>query len=352
MSYLSSKTFILFGLSALQTFLFVLIGAWILEIQGMTLWYWIVLFSVSCFANILGLNISAGFNSVITVYILIPLLIIPQLILSGVVVNFDKLNSSFANREKVPFIGEIMASRWAFEAIAVTQFRDNPYNKEIYPLDRKVGMNTYKSVYYTKYLIENLEYCYENKEFQGRASLLELIQNEVKKQLVVFGKDKLEVVDQISEEGLNKDVYQATSEFLNAIQSVYNNRRKKAKDELDQLTDRRTNTPEMERKYISMRNNYENERLGAMLKNIQTKRRVIKAGNELVQKIYPVYAKNEFPDHVLDFRTNFYYPEKYVAGRYIDTKIFNVIVIWVMTIILFIALYFDLLRKLLRSGKF
>ncbi len=350
-SYLSSKTLILFGLSALQTLLFVLVGSWILEIQGMNLWYWIVLFSVSCFANILGLNISAGFNSVITVYILIPLLIIPQLILSGVVVNFDKLNTSFANEEKVPVIGELMASRWAYEAIAVTQFRDNPYNKDLYPLEREVGINTYKSVYYTKYLLENLEYCYKNDDFSGRASLLQLIQNEVKKQLSVFGEDKLSNVDQISDEGLTVSIYQETSEFLKAIQSVYNTRRRTAKDQLDQLQDERMSSPENERKYLALRDAYDNERLGVMLKNIQAKRRVVRSDNELVQKIYPVYAKKEFPDDALDFRTNFYYPEKYFAGNYIDTKIFNVLVIWSMTLTLFVAVYYDVLRKVLRSRK-
>ncbi|WP_370088472.1 ATP-binding cassette domain-containing protein [Ekhidna sp.] len=352
LSYLSSKTLLLFCLSAVQTLLFVLVGSWILEIHGMTLWYWIILFSVSCFANILGLNISAGFNSVITVYILIPLLIIPQLILSGVVVDFDKLNSSFANRAKVPLIGELMASRWAYEAIAVTQFRDNPSNKEIYPLERQVADNTYKSIYYTKYLQEHLDYCYQNKDFNGHEGQLKLVQNEIKKQLSIFGADKLTVVDQITAEGLTKDVYNQTAEFLAAIQSVYNTRRKKAKDQLDDLIERRTATPELEEYYLSQRDKYENERLTLMVKNIQTKRRVVRSGEELVQKIYPIYAKNEQPEHALDFRTNFYYPEKHFAGVYIDTKIFNVIIIWVMTIILFVAVYYDWLRKIIRSGRF
>ncbi|WP_420317185.1 ATP-binding cassette domain-containing protein [Ekhidna sp.] len=351
MSYLSSKTLLLFGLSAIQTLLFVLVGSVILEIQGMTLWYWIILFSVSCFANILGLNISAGFNSVITVYILIPLLIIPQLILSGVVVDFDKLNSSFSNREKVPFIGETMASRWAYEALAVTQFRDNPYNKEVYPLDKEVGINTYKSVYYTKYLQERLDYCYQNKDFKGRASELSLIRNEVKKQLSIFGQDKLSVSDQITADGLNNSVYEQTADFLSAIRSVYNTRRKNAKDELDAYIEQNTKTEELKKAFDQKRLQYENERLTMMVKNIQTKRRVVRSGNELVQKLYPIFAKNEHPDHALDFRTNFYYPEKYFAGQYIDTKVFNVIVIWVMTIILFIAVYFDWLRKLIRGGK-
>ncbi len=350
-SYLSSKTVLLFGISAVQTLLFVLVGGWILEIHGMTFWYWIILFSVSCFANILGLNISSGFNSVITIYILIPLLIIPQLILSGLVVNFDKLNASFANHEKVPFIGEMMVSRWAYEAIAVTQFKDNPYYKEIYPLEREVGMNTYNSVYYTKYLQENLDYCYKNKEFNGRASLLALIQNQVKKQRSLFGEDKLTVADQITEDGLTENVYQETSEFLETIQSVYNNRRKKAKEKLDKLKDQRTNTPESENQYITLRNTYENKQLGVMLKNIQTKRRIVRSNDELIQKIYSIFARNEFPEHLLDFRTNFYYPEKYFGGKYIDTKIFNVIIIWIMTSILFISLYYDWLRKMIRSGR-
>ncbi|WP_425389710.1 ATP-binding cassette domain-containing protein [Ekhidna sp.] len=350
MSYLSSKTILLFSLSAIQTLLFVLVGSLILEIQGMNLWYWIILFSVSCFANILGLNISAGFNSVITVYILIPLLIIPQLILSGVVVDFDKLNTSFSNREKVPFIGEVMASRWAYEALAVTQFRDNPYNKEMYPLDRKVGMNTYKSVYYAKYLQEQLDACYNNKNYKGRADDLQLLRTEIKKQLRVFGEDKLPVVDQLTEEGLDQQVYKQTADFLSAIRSVYNKRRKNAKDELDAYVEEKTSTPELTSAFNALRDKYENERLTMMVKNIQTKRRVIRSGDELVQKIYPIYAKNNHPDHALDFRTNFYYPEKYFAGNYIDTKVFNVIVIWVMTIVLFIAVYFDWLRKLLRGG--
>ncbi|HRG09600.1 MAG TPA: ABC transporter permease, partial [Cyclobacteriaceae bacterium] len=76
-SYLFSKLGILFLLSAVQTLTFIIIGNWILEIQGMTWAFWLMLFTVSCFANVLGLNISSAFNSAVTVYVLIPLLLIP-----------------------------------------------------------------------------------------------------------------------------------------------------------------------------------------------------------------------------------------------------------------------------------
>ncbi len=80
-SYLISKISIMFVLSAIQTLTFILVGNTILGIQGMYADYWLVLFSTACFANMLGLNISASFNSAVTIYISIPFLLIPQLLL-------------------------------------------------------------------------------------------------------------------------------------------------------------------------------------------------------------------------------------------------------------------------------
>src|SRR5690606_23169385 len=95
-SYLWSKIMIMFSLSAIQTLSFIIVGNLVLGIKGMFIDYWLVLFTVSCFANTLGLNISSAFNSAVTIYILIPFLIIPQLLLAGVVVKFEKLNPTIA----------------------------------------------------------------------------------------------------------------------------------------------------------------------------------------------------------------------------------------------------------------
>jgi len=59
-SYLFAKISVLFIISLMQTLSFVLLANLILGIKGMMLPYWIVLFSASAFANILGLNISAS----------------------------------------------------------------------------------------------------------------------------------------------------------------------------------------------------------------------------------------------------------------------------------------------------
>ncbi|MFT7155323.1 MAG: ABC-type multidrug transport system ATPase subunit [Parvicella sp.] len=143
-SYLFSKIAIMFLISGIQTLTYAVVGNWILEIHGMTMSYWAILFAVSCFANLLGLNISATFNSVKVIYILIPLLIIPQLLFSGIIVQFDKLNPMFASKSHVPAIGNVMASRWAYEALSVTQFKDNEFEQVFFQYDKEMSFATWK----------------------------------------------------------------------------------------------------------------------------------------------------------------------------------------------------------------
>jgi hypothetical protein len=56
------------------------------------------------------------------------------------------------------------------------------------------------------------------------------------------------------------------------------------------------------------------------------------------------------PEYKL-IKAHFYSPTKMVFGVKISTFIVNVIVLWVMTLLLYIALYFRLLKKLLDSGE-
>ncbi len=107
-----SKVSVQFVISAVQALTFVLIGNGITEIRGMWFEYWLVLFSCWAFSNMMGLVISDSFKAVVTIYILIPFLVIPQIILSGIMVKFEKLNPSipFTNPVSVPFYGEFVNS--------------------------------------------------------------------------------------------------------------------------------------------------------------------------------------------------------------------------------------------------
>jgi hypothetical protein len=85
---------------------------------------------------------------------------------------------------------------------------------------------------------------------------------------------------------------------------------------------------------------YVNEKVKEMTENQMTPTRIVEWRGELVQKIYSVYNEEQRPRHVLDFRSNFYSPVKHFGGREFDTLTFNLAVIWIMTVLLYVALYF------------
>jgi ABC transport system ATP-binding/permease protein len=350
-SYLLSKISILFLISAIQTISFVLVGNYILEIKDMVFNHWVILFSAACMANLLGLNISSAFNSAVTIYILIPILLIPQLILSGVVVKFDKLNPVMGNSATVPLVGDLMTSRWAFEAAMVSQFKDNPFEKEFYLYDKAMADSDYKKLYYIPELETRMQYClnnFRNNSAEVKAQVdfnLALIQREISRELDFVGKDKFTRINDLVPAKFDSTLYNQSMTFLNNLRRFYSNRFNQADQEREKKIMKMTDTPENEKAFEIYKNNYHNESITELVKNLNEQQRIIEADGKLVQKIYPIY-KDPDPDHLIDFDAQFYMPAKHFLNRDIDTLWFNLGVIWMMTLILAITLYFEILRKI------
>lgn len=353
-SYLTSKVTVLFFISAIQTILFVVVGNVVLGIPLTELRYWLILFSCTCFANMLGLNISASFNSAVTIYILIPLLIIPQLLLSGMVIGFDKFNPRVGEPVGVPALGEIMASRWAFEAYMVTQFRDNPFEKQFYDIDKSMAQAEYKRQFLINSLETRLAYCVNNRadwrnpDAVIMANALDLLRNEIGRELALVGEDKLPDVDRLAIGKFDSTVYFNTTTFLHNLKNFYSRRYTRASAAKDSLIAALTATPQQEEQFIAMKERYVNESVSDVVKNLNSTSRIVEFDGKLIQKIYPIYMDEHRPDYFFDFSANLYQPTKYFAGFYLDTLYFNIAVIWSMTVVLFVTLYFDVLRKLIR----
>jgi hypothetical protein len=350
-SYFISKIFILFTISAFQTAAFVLVGNALLEIPYAEMRYWLILFSCACFANILGLNISSAFDSAVTIYVLIPILIIPQLLLSGVVISFDKFNPRVGTPNGIPLLGEMMASRWAFEAYMVTQFKDNPLEKKFYSIDQKRAIAEYKRLYYLPELESKLSYVLNHREGWNNSSeennkvksTLDLLRNELQSESEKVEKSIPEL-NQLMVGKFDSTVYLKTTEFLASLKRFYNIRSRNALVEKEKLVDR-FKDGEFER----LKMKYLNNEVSLMVENRQELKRVIEWDGELVQKVYPIYFNEHRPDHFFDFRDNFYIPSKYFAGQKFDTLYFNLCMIWLMTVFLYVTLYYELLKKVVHG---
>jgi ABC-type multidrug transport system ATPase subunit/uncharacterized tellurite resistance protein B-like protein len=349
-SYLASKVGILFMLSAVQTASFVWIGNSILQIEGLFVQHWLILFTTSCFANLLGLNISSAFNSAVTIYILIPILLIPQLILSGVVVKFDKLNPLIGNTATVPAVGDLMASRWAFEAAMVTQFKDNAYEREFYLFDKVMANADYKKIYYLPELTTRLDYVNLNlrnsdPEVQSKiAKDLALLRHEIANELEIVGRDNFTMLERLKPETFDSAAYRGTRQFIETLKKFYIHRFNQADEAKEKIIKERTRTPEGEAAFEEFKKRHQNEATAELVKNLAETHRIIEKDGKLVQKIFPIY-KDPDPEHLVDFDAQFYMARKHFLNANIETLTFNLGVIWTMTAMLLALLYFEVIRK-------
>jgi len=149
-SYIWSKIVFMGALSLVQTLLFILVGNTMMGIQGLFTTWWLILFVTAFLANLTGLLLSQCLSSIVAIYISIPMLLIPQILLCGLVVSFSDLTPK-STTGNVPLVGNLIPSRWAYEALAVSSFTDNAYEKEFFEVDRQ----KYENQFY------NMGYLYE-----------------------------------------------------------------------------------------------------------------------------------------------------------------------------------------------
>ncbi|MCU0449535.1 MAG: ATP-binding cassette domain-containing protein [Bernardetiaceae bacterium] len=355
-SYLSSKLIILFSLSAVQTFTFVLVGNLILGIGwGQFITYWLALFSVSCFANVLGLNISSSFDNAVTVYILIPLLLIPQMILSGGIFDFDKLNNAVGQKGKAPLIADVWASRWAYEAICVRQFKTNPYEQMLYGYDWQISQANYRASYWRSELEKAVVACQENltaKTDSARqvfAQNLALLKRELAEEKQVKDARLAKLVDGLSLTNFNDQAAAQLNDYLARVQVYYGSlqgRMSDARDSVIYAYEHPKGQPE--RSIADLKNQYHNEQLEKFLKNENSLEKITAEGDRLVQHLDPVFTPPYHVSNVFDYRAHFFAPTKPFGGQMWDTYYFNLVVIWFMTLLLYVTLYFELLRKFVK----
>ncbi|WP_016776882.1 ATP-binding cassette domain-containing protein [Anaerophaga thermohalophila] len=350
-SYLLSKVGILAILSAIQVALFVWIGNSILQIKDMFLDYWIILFTSAVFANLLGLIISDTLKKTVNIYILIPFLIIPQLILSGVFVSYDRLNPNFSSVSDIPWYGELITARWSFEALAVNQFKNNNYMKEFFLYEKLKSNATYRKDYWYPAMKAELMKTASTSDSQVLKNNVALINNE-------FSKIAEKLPSRPEFEDIRtfkytpqKEKSEKASQHLERIKNfyigLYNEADRRHEEHRRALM---REHPESGRFYLTqLRNHYHNEGLERFVRGTDDffSRRIIRHNNRFVQKFDPVYKE---PKHKF-IKAHFLAPFKRVGNLQIETYRIDLIVLWAMNFILFILLYNKTLKKLLSKGK-
>jgi hypothetical protein len=288
-----------------------------------------------------------------------------MMVLSGAMFPFDKLNREIGNVDKVPFIAELMPTRWTYEALIITQFKDNNYSKTrftkegetYYELQKKISEADFNKVHRIKALREALETTLFElnsspvniaksgnlllKKTTPRFSKLQLLKNELEKMVVVCHVPQFNFLSDLTPAGFSQGVADSLTKYFNRLDKIFSRISNSASDRRDFFF----NTNELKLKKLE--NDYYNYKLLELVTKPYERKKILVYNNSLVQNTDPIYL-DPYKRGLLDFRTHFYSPSKYFLGLKTDTFIFNISLVFLSTLFLYLMLYFELLGRIVR----
>ncbi len=146
--YIFAKMSSLSVFALVQCVLFVFIGNYILEIRGM---FWLhlgLMFMTSVGSLALGLLVSSMVSDAKTAANIVPLVLIPQILMSGALIKYEDMNRNLSlvysltrwfhehptkdrgkkmdSKLQVPFVCQFIPMRWSYEEMVVAQAKLNP----------------------------------------------------------------------------------------------------------------------------------------------------------------------------------------------------------------------------------
>lgn len=345
-SYIDSKVLLLLMISAIQAFLFVLIGNSFLEINGLWFAYWLMFFSTAACANLIGLNISSALNSVVSAYIAIPLILVPQLLLSGVVVDFNKMHKNIKSEKYTPVYGDLMTSRWAYEGLMVEQFKNNPFQRNFFGVNQELSQTDFTISFY----IQKIQSTYANlvrksdKYTTNKVKAIELLRFEFGRLAEKYHDTTFSYLSKNIESSYDTDNYKKI--FNNKMIAFKNGlilKQKNYKAEKERIYHNLTEKLGGTKEFHKLKENNQNQAVANYVLNSYSVKKIKISNSRLIQLKDPVY---HIPDSKFG-RAHLYAPVKRIGDVAVDTFWFNVMAIWFMTLSLYFALQMDLIRKLM-----
>lgn len=345
-AYYNSKIVFLVLILAFQTFFYVLIGNYIVEIKGMFFPFWLMMWITSMAAGVLGLNLSASIKSVISIYILIPIILIPQIMLGGAMIQFDKINTKISNPEYVPFVGDIMPSRWAYEALMVYQFKENKYEKDLFRYDQYVSNASYMLNYFLPQMQSILS------DIKGEVSQMHVQDYSIKKKFKTFSgglkilEKQVKFCDakfsELNIENFNFATFNELEKYLDCSKDYYIATFDKAVDERDKVFYGLEKKLGGNENLVKIRNRYTNESLSNIVLNKAETDKIVIYKDRFIRKADPIYF---YPTNKMG-RSQYYSPVKRVGTYYIDTYWFNFLMILFILLLFYFALIFEFFKYL------
>jgi hypothetical protein len=181
----------------------------------------------------------------------------------------------------------------------------------------------------------------------GVSDALLTIKNELKAEPFKGGLAELNLDSALMVERISPRVLLGLHTYIREAEEHYAKEGSEAQSKIDRIINLLENSDQYDYDATQYKKQYFNENLETLVRNSNTKDRIIEDHNRFIRKIDLIYFDPEKPSNILNHRAHMYSPNKYLLGQKIDTFWFNVMVIWSMTIILYLTLYFDVFERII-----
>jgi ABC transport system ATP-binding/permease protein len=339
-SYINSKITYLFIIGGIQTFIYILITNLILEIKDMFLLNWLILFSSFSFGILIGLLFSKTQRSLENIYARsIPLVIILQLLFGGGFIDIDSTKGGGKNFTVL--FADLMVSRWAYEAAMVHQFRNNAYQKNFYELERKYVLSEANTLYILPSLKAQLVYCRDH--YSQESDTLKQLLHSISYTLELLAANHdifpYENIQILTVDEFNEALADDALEYLEYLEFYFSALMARAKNDITRMEQQLRDSLG-----TNFLNEFKTSHYNYAVADIVTKKNMSEPlkysqGIPLLAN-YPVY---QYPRSDVG-RAQMFLPEKQFSGEIVETVEFNISIIWMINLLLYIMLIIDFKR--------
>jgi len=267
------------------------------------------------------------------------------MILSGAMFPFDKLNRNIARPDRVPVIAEMMPTRWSYEALMVKQFTGNEYGRRVYPLKKQMSISDFNTIYRIPRMVDALDKSIENLRQQGSPgqenSELRLLKNEIGTISASGIISPFVATDSVTPGLFTEELGSRIREWIASADREYRRVSHIADMSLDNYVSNNREALDI------LYNNYHNDKLEDIVRKVYERNKMLEFHDRLIQNADLIYLE-PMPSGPLRIRTHFMAPVKNFLGLRIDTFTFNTMLVLFSVILLYILLYFEVLRRIIR----
>ena len=171
---------------------------------------------------------------------------------------------------------------------------------------------------------------------------LNIIQHELNRLYQYYDFYPFEGIDGLTPETFNTEIGEQTSQFLNLARLFFSELAQEANTRKDNIYNHLTDSLGTEG-IFQLKQKYYNNKLADIVTNRTAINKIVEMDDRMVRKKDPIFM---MPESNIA-RAHFFAPFKMINGRYIETKWFNLFFIWLTTVVLYVTLVLDLLRRII-----